>query len=81
VAFERYMALGQSLENEVQAQEALRRAATVLQHSLLYRVMQVGRRHQHTQLRQTHVPKLLAYMCWRCRSSSSMHPTSGRHLT
>jgi hypothetical protein len=42
-AFERYMQLSQSLDNEAHKDKAVSRAQTVLQHSLLYRVMQVGR--------------------------------------
>jgi hypothetical protein len=41
VCFERYMALSQTAEQEAEKEEAASRAATVLQHSLLHRVMQV----------------------------------------
>jgi hypothetical protein len=41
-AFERYMQLSQSLTNEGQRDKAISRGQTVLQHSLLYRVMQVS---------------------------------------
>lgn len=41
VAFKRYMQLSSTLTNEAQQGEAAARAATALQHSLLYRVMQV----------------------------------------
>lgn len=42
VAFERYMELAQTLETDAQKDQARSRAATVLQHSLLHRVMQVS---------------------------------------
>lgn len=44
VCFERYMALSQTAEQEAEKEEAAKRAATVLQHSLLHRVMQVRSR-------------------------------------
>jgi hypothetical protein len=43
VAFERYMQLSKTAEGESKKEQALIRAGTVLQHSLLHRIMQVRR--------------------------------------
>jgi hypothetical protein len=59
VCFERYMALSQTAEQEAAKEEAASRAATVLQHSLLHRVMQVRCR-----ALAWHLQRLLSLSAW-----------------